>query len=571
MSEHLSADHTLILGTRGSPLARWQTDYIVAQLQAAWPQVSCQIKLFSTQGDRTQAENKPLPEIGGKGLFTQELEAALHQGEIDLAVHSLKDLPVENPPGLMLGAICGRAEVGDGLVARNGLTLASLPLGAVVGTSSTRRAAQLLALRPDLVIKPIRGNVATRIQKVLAGDYDATVLALAGLERLGLQAAVTERLSLQIMLPAPGQGALAVQCRTEDSRTLALLAVLDEPMVRAAVHAERAFLHALGGGCSAPVAAYAQVIEYTDRVRLIALVATLDGRTVVRVQGEGDAATIGEELAQQALAQGADHILTGTQASALSKTPLQGKRIVITRMAEQSQEFATQLAALGATPIMAPLIRIATLDDWAALDTALCNTLLYDWLILTSANAVKIVDQRIIALGRTWLTGELPRIAAVGPATAAAVRSHGLEPAFVPNEYKAEAIVQGLDDLRNQRVLLPQAAQAGRDLVDLLVARDIQVNAVPIYETFPVDLEPAALAELRQGVDWITLASGSAVQSFCAAIERHHLQGLLERTKIVCIGPVTAAAAEAAGLPVALVATHYTVAGLTEALLAYYS
>ena len=170
------------LGTRTSALALWQTNHIIERLQRAWPGLACHLQPFVTQGDKTQALDQPLPEIGGKGLFTAELERALLAGEIDLAVHSLKDLPVEDVPGLTIGAITSRADVRDALVARNGWTLATLPPGAVVGTSSTRRAAQLQALRPDLTIRSIRGNVDTRIRKVFNGDYDATLLALAGLE-----------------------------------------------------------------------------------------------------------------------------------------------------------------------------------------------------------------------------------------------------------------------------------------------------------------------------------------------------------------------------------------------------
>ncbi|MCB0111257.1 MAG: hydroxymethylbilane synthase, partial [Caldilineaceae bacterium] len=216
----MNAQPSLVLGTRTSELALWQTNHIIAQLQQAWPQLHCEQVPFITKGDRTQSEGKPLPAIGGKGLFTAELEASLHSGQIDLAVHSLKDLPVEESPGLTIGAITSRADVRDALVARNGWTLATLPNGAVVGTSSTRRAAQLLAHRPDLIVRSIRGNVPTRVRKVLDGEYDATLLAVAGLERLGLMEHVTALLPLALMLPAPGQGALAVQCRADDMQTL---------------------------------------------------------------------------------------------------------------------------------------------------------------------------------------------------------------------------------------------------------------------------------------------------------------------------------------------------------------
>lgn len=300
------------LGTRTSQLALIQTQRVIALLSAAWPGLRCTVTPFVTEGDRTL--DRALPELGGKGVFTAELETALLSGRIDLAVHSLKDLPVENSPGLTLGALCDRIDVRDGLVAANGWTLATLPKGSVVGTCSTRRQAQLLALRPDLLVKPIRGNVPNRIEKVRRGDYDATLLAAAGLLRLGMADAACEWLTLDAMLPAPGQAALAVQCRADDAATLALLAALDDRRMRAAVTAERTFLHALGGGCAAPVAAYASISEAVSvaqpGIDLAGLVATLDGRTIVRVVGSGaDPVELGHRLAQQARERGAAEIL----------------------------------------------------------------------------------------------------------------------------------------------------------------------------------------------------------------------------------------------------------------------
>ncbi len=296
------------LGTRASALARAQTEIVAARLATARPALECTTRVISTAGDRTQDSGEPLPSIGGKGLFTAELERALRDGAIDIAVHSLKDLPTEDAPGVAIGAVTAREDVRDCLVARTAGSLAALPAGAVVGTSSLRRSAQLAALRPDLEIRSIRGNVDTRIRKVSDGEYDAAVLAAAGIRRLALDDVVTEWLSAETMLPAPGQGALAIQCRADDEAVLALLAALDDPAARAETTAERAFLRTLGGGCAAPVAALA-VTTTTPRVRLQGLVASVDGRQVVRVIGEGDPADVGERLAEEALSRGADRIL----------------------------------------------------------------------------------------------------------------------------------------------------------------------------------------------------------------------------------------------------------------------
>lgn len=296
------------VGTRGSALARAQTGLVVAKLRAAFPDLECSTLVVSTSGDRTQDAGLPLPEIGGKGLFTEELEHALRSGEIDAAVHSLKDLPTDDAPGIVVAAVCAREDAGDCLVARDGLTLAGLPAGAVVGTSSVRRAAQLRASRRDLDVRSIRGNVDTRVRKVRDGEYDAAVLAAAGVRRLGLEGDVTEWLSDGQLLPAPGQGALGIQCRAGDEPVLALVSALDDPVARDETTAERTFLRALGGGCAAPVAARAIALA-DGNVRMDGLVASLDGEQVVRVHGEGEPGALGERLARDALHAGADEIL----------------------------------------------------------------------------------------------------------------------------------------------------------------------------------------------------------------------------------------------------------------------
>lgn len=296
----------LTIGSRTSELAMWQTHHIRDKLQAAWPDLAVQIEPFVTKGDKTL--DKPLPQIGGKGLFTLELEEALRDGRIQLAVHSLKDLPVEDADGLTLGAIIGRADVRDVLIAKNKWTLETLPEGAVVGTSSLRRQAQLLAARPDLQIQSIRGNVGTRVRKVLEGNYDAAVLAAAGITRLGLDDHISQWLPLTAMLPAPGQGALAVQCRADDSATLRLLQAIDQPEIRACVLAERSFLYHLAGGCSTPVAAYST--HSGSDLYLTGVVGSPDGQILIHLTDSGwDAWKLGKKLAQAALAQGAQEIL----------------------------------------------------------------------------------------------------------------------------------------------------------------------------------------------------------------------------------------------------------------------
>jgi hydroxymethylbilane synthase len=308
---------TVRLGTRGSALARWQTTHVQELLHAVYPQFDLQVHLIITHGDRVL--DTPLPLVGGKGLFTAELEAALHSHAIDLAVHSLKDLPTTPAPGLAVGAVLDRGNPADALVSRQGYTLQTLPTGATVGTSSRRRAAQMLAQRSDLHIIDIRGNVDTRLRKALdpAGPYDAIILACAGLERLENQRLISQVLSFEHMLPAPGQGALAIQCRDE-ATALALLAPLNHPETALAITAERAFLEGMGGGCAVPIAAYASLAQ--GQLSLQGRITALDGSTQLSVSatavlGEGAgsdmaaARHLGLTLAQTALAQGAAALL----------------------------------------------------------------------------------------------------------------------------------------------------------------------------------------------------------------------------------------------------------------------
>ncbi len=300
----------LRLGTRTSRLATWQAEHVAGALEAAWPCLRVELVPFVTEGDKTL--DKALPEIGGKGLFTLELEAALLDRRIDLAVHSLKDLPTDDPDGLTVGAITRREDPRDAWVCPAGHPVADLPEGAVVGTSSLRRGSQLLRQRPDLDIRSIRGNVETRIRKTREGGYDATVLACAGLGRLGLMGETTGVLDLDTMLPAPGQAALGIQVRADDAEVRRLVGALDHEPTRQAVEAERHFLAALGGGCSAPIAALGQVRD--GRLHLRGRVCSVDGARTVEVEesvalGPDAAYDLGHTAAETALADGARALL----------------------------------------------------------------------------------------------------------------------------------------------------------------------------------------------------------------------------------------------------------------------
>ncbi|RIK75593.1 MAG: hydroxymethylbilane synthase [Planctomycetota bacterium] len=301
----------LRIGTRVSKLARWQSDWVAGQLQALGAAV--EIVEIATQGDVQQTG--PVADMGVQGLFTKEIQAALLDRRVDLAVHSFKDLPTQPIAGLALAAAPPREDSADALVANVPSTLATLPRGARVGTGSLRRRAQLLHLRPDLQIIGIRGNVDTRLRKLDDGAYDAIALAAAGLRRLGWSGRIQELLAPPRMLPAPGQGALALECRGDDQATRDLVSRLDDGATRLSVAAERAVLAALHGGCSAPIAAWGRIEK--ARLCLTGLVADVDGRQVLRAEAHADvtvenisaamtaAVELGRQVADALLAQGA--------------------------------------------------------------------------------------------------------------------------------------------------------------------------------------------------------------------------------------------------------------------------
>ncbi|MCW9710447.1 hydroxymethylbilane synthase [Avibacterium sp. 21-586] len=296
------------IATRRSPLALWQANYIKGRLTQLYPQLIVELVPMVTKGDVIL--DSPLAKIGGKGLFVKELENALLNGEADIAVHSMKDVPMQFPEGLDLSVICKREDPRDAFVSNAYRTLDALPQGAVVGTSSLRRQCQLKALRPDLNIQSLRGNVGTRLSKLDNGDYDAIILASAGLIRLGMADRIASFIDTETSLPAAGQGAVGVECRTDDLETQQLLAPLADAETTACVLAERAMNNHLQGGCQVPIAGYAVIRD--NQLYLKALVGKTDGSEIIRAEGKSaveNSQKLGEQVAKSLLKQGADEVL----------------------------------------------------------------------------------------------------------------------------------------------------------------------------------------------------------------------------------------------------------------------
>ena len=296
------------IGTRGSKLALWQAGWVKSILEKKFPPIQIELILIKTQGDKIL--DVPLAKVGGKGLFVKEIEQALLARRIDIAVHSMKDMPADIPQGLCIGAIPARENPLDVFISPNGARFNEMAAGSVIGTSSLRRSAQLRHARPDMVVQPVRGNLDTRLKKLESENFDALVLAAAGVKRLNLEHRITEYLDPEFMLPAIGQGALCIEIRKDDPTVGPLVAVLDHAPTRAAVAGERAFLNRLEGGCQVPIAGHGRIRE--NQFILTGLVAELDGSRVIKAQKSGppdSSETSGIELAEELLARGADEIL----------------------------------------------------------------------------------------------------------------------------------------------------------------------------------------------------------------------------------------------------------------------
>jgi hydroxymethylbilane synthase len=586
----------LRLGTRGSALALAQSGMIADDLRTLGAAV--ELVVIRTTGD-----DRPPNTVWGEGAFVMALEAALLDGRIDVAVHSAKDVPTAQDPRLAIAAYPHREDPRDALVCREaGHTLATLPAGAIVGTDSPRRAAFLRAHRPDLRTRPLHGNVDTRLRKLAAGEADALVLAVAGLKRLGLEGRVSEALPADVAPPAPGQGALAVQVRADDPVARPLAARLDDPVTRAAVEAERAFLRASGGGCRAPLGALATLVGDTLTIHgavategavpagdapptQAALTpgttftgpadATLPAPRVARGMRRGPVAARGELAAELATELAAE--LATELAAALG--PLDDRdpetirapepprrtapRVLVTREPGRPGGLSGELRARGIEAAVIPTIELRPAALGGALDAAAADLRSYAWVVVTSAAGA---DALADAVGRTGGDLASARLAAVGAATADALAARGARATFVPSRAAGALVGDELPMAPGDRVLLARADAADGALPARLRARGAAVDDVVAYHT--VEGPEAARRPLRAlfaegGVDAIVFTSGSAVRGLLALLPPAERRAAL-RTPACCIGPSTAAVARAADFARVAEAAAQSSASLAE-------
>lgn len=586
----------LRIGTRGSPLALWQANRVAAAI-AGCGGPPAELVIIRTSGDRPS--ERPLAEEGGKRLFVKEIEEALTDGRVDLAIHSAKDLPADRLPGLTVSAVLERADPHDSIVpsadrpsggSADGLLAAG---GIRIGTGSIRRTAQLRHAYPQLDILPIRGNVGTRLRKLDDGDYDALILAAAGLQRLDLAHRIAAHLPFDLCLPAPGQGILAAEYRAGDEPTRGLIAALANRETVAALTAERALVEALGADCRTPLGAMATVDGVGLRLRVV--VAAPDGTQLIRQAGAGpldDAAGLGRRVAHALLEAGAADLLgqpvgalmdapmsapgsapAGARGSGPESTPhrpLAGRRVLITRPRHQAADFADALRAFGADPVIVPMIRIVPPEDDGPLARACAGAAGFDWIVFTSANGVEALLSRLAGSDRRL--GQA-KIVAVGPATAARLGQYGVRADIIPKQHRAEAAAEELirdHDLDGARILLPRASLASPELPDALRGAGATVTDVVAYRTISVtdtgDTDLAGMLD-RGELHVVTFTSPSAVRTFVSLLGGPDRAGkLLAGIAVASIGPVTTRALGDLGLGADIVPAKATVPALAEAI-----
>ena len=544
----------ITVASRGSALALAQATLVVEAFERAGE--TSRIVVVETDGDRRAPDT-----AWGEGAFVTAIERALLDGRVDVAVHSAKDVPTDEDPRLLIAAYLPRADPRDAIVIRPGVDgqgVDDIARGSRVGTDSPRRTGFLLARRPDLVLHPLHGNVDTRLRRLDSGETDALVLACAGLDRLGLGDRIAERLAPDVVPPAPGQGALAVQVRRDDPRMVALAAAIDDRPTRTAVEAERAFLAAAGGGCRAPIGAFAELDD--EELVLIGGFARADGSAtaVSRRRGSAaDAIVLGRELARELE-------LTFKRQTSLAGSDRRGtrSRVIVTRAREQAGELAHELEDAGLEPVLVPTISVEVEAPGGELDRRAAQLDRYAWVVVTSANGARA----ILAAAHVPVSGVAPRWAAIGPATGRVLEGAGVEIAFQPRLSSSGALAAELPIRPGDRVLVVRGDLADAELATALRARGAEADEVVAYRTLeaPDDSRILLRRALTEGpIAAVVFTSGSTVRGLMtlAAVASVDVTSI----PAVCIGPETADEARTAGFRLVVVSPSPDTAGLAAA------
>lgn len=531
MSARARDNHVVRIGTRGSTLALAQAKLVATALDEAG--VDHEIVIVETAGDRRAPDT-----AWGEGAFVTAIERALVEERVDVAVHSAKDVPTDEDPRLAIAAFLPRAEPRDALVLPNGEsgTLDRLPPGTVIGTDSPRRTGFLRAYRADVEVQPLHGNVDTRLRRLDDGEVGALLLAAAGLIRLGRGDRIAQLVPVDVVPPAPGQGAIAVQVRAHDKRTLEAVRAIDDVPTRVAVDAERAFLHATGGGCRAPIGALASVDA--DGLELVGGFASVDGTAVglERIAGDVDERLeLAQRLAERLVARRAH----------LPGSP----RVLVTRPSQDSRRLAAHLANLGLGALVVPAIEIELIDASPEMDAHVERLDEFAWAVVTSANGARSVGA---AARRLAVDLSKVRWAAVGNATVRELSRLGITDAWLPSQSNAATIARELPIQGGERILWVRGDLADEGLAQDLAARGTSVTSITAYRTIVAPASSRATLEdaLSDGrVDAVILASPSAARGL-VQLARDDNIGALLAVPAICVGERTAAAARELGFAV---------------------
>ncbi|QIA07347.1 hydroxymethylbilane synthase [Draconibacterium halophilum] len=565
--------HTIRIGTRGSKLALYQAYRVKDELVQKFPEKQFEIVVIKTKGDKIL--DVPLSKIGDKGLFTKELEVAMFNDEIDMAVHSLKDLPTIFPEGTKLGAVLERGTVNDALVSKDHLKLSELTSEHTIATSSLRRKAQLLKLNPDFNIVEIRGNVNTRIRKMNEGYCDAMIMAGAGLQRLEMDEAITEILDPKTMIPACGQGAIAIEIKDNDLEIEAIIAQINHKETMITSSAERVFLNTLEGGCQIPVGSTCKIDG--DQVKITGFIASIDGSKFLKETATGpveNANEISKELANKLFNAGGKEILDAIRdenlPSAQTELPLKDKVIISTRPADIHNDLPELLTKAGASVVSLPMIQIEQRQLMAAEEKCLQELDQFQWVIFTSKNGVISFFKQLIEIkGNTTLPNDL-KIGVIGKNTAAELDYYGYAPYFTANENTSDGLLKELKEkhsLQNQNILLALGNLAG-DKLETELSKANSVTRINTYQTVkPPGTDLNILKSIsNEHYDLIVFTSPSTFNNFC----HFYCTENISEVKMASIGETTSEAIRQGGAEPLITAKDSNAEGLYKAIIDYY-
>jgi len=566
-------EKTIRIGTRGSKLALYQAYRVKEELELKYPENFFEIVIIKTKGDIIL--DVPLSKIGDKGLFTKELEVAMFNNEIDMAVHSLKDLPTTFPEGAKLGAVLKRGDVRDALISTNNRKISDLTSNDVIATSSLRRKAQLLKINKDFKIVEIRGNVNTRIRKMQEGYCDVMIMAAAGLQRLEMSEFISELIDPKVMIPACSQGAIAIEIRENDSFIEQLLSKINDKETFITTSAERAFLKTLEGGCQIPVGSHSYIKD--NQFYITGFISNIDGSEFLKESASAsvdNAVKISVSIAKKLFTSGGKEILDSIRdlnlATSKVELPLKDKVIISTRVIESGDSLSDSLRMKGAEVISLPMIEIVPSQLENTEKEILNNLSDFDWIFFTSKNGVVNFFKQLSDLkGSTALSANL-KIAAIGSKTASELEYYGYAPAFLSQGNTSEDLLAEFYKVvnpKNQKILLSLGNLADKSLENRL-SNENTVNRINVYQTEkPKNADFSIIKRIEDNnYDLIIFTSPSTFQNFILFYEKENIKFL----KTASIGTTTSKAIELSGFKPLITAKKSSAEGLIEAITEYY-